>query len=71
MKQLSEKYIAQLGIVPNIKLYPDQLDCVVLVEGPTDVVFFQYIYDKWSSKTDSEKSKTVFISGGGASIVMY
>lgn len=32
--------IEQLGIVPNIKLYPDQLDRVVLVEGPTDVVFF-------------------------------
>lgn len=62
--------IAQLGIVPNIKLYPDQLDCVVLVEGPTDVLFFQYIYDKWSSKTDSEKSKTVFISGGGSSSIL-
>lgn len=62
--------IAQLGIVPNIKLYPDQLDCVVVVEGPTDALFFQYIYDKWSSKTDSEKSKTAFISGGGASSIV-
>ena len=61
--------IEQLGIVPNIKLYPDQLDRVVLVEGPTDVVFFQYIYDNLSSKIASEKSKTAFISGGGASIV--
>ncbi|MCP9356710.1 ATP-binding protein [Liquorilactobacillus satsumensis] len=61
--------IEQLGIVPNIKLYPDQLKCVVLVEGSTDVAFFQYIYDEWSCKTDSERSKTVFISGGGTSIV--
>ena len=61
--------IEQLGIVPNIKLYPDQLDRVILVEGPTDVVFFQYIYDNLSSKIASEKSKTAFISGGGASIV--
>ncbi|MCK8620759.1 AAA family ATPase [Apilactobacillus kunkeei] len=65
-----EKVIEQLGIVPNIKLYPDQLDCVVVVEGPTDVLFFQYIYDKWSSKTDSEKSKTAFISGGGSSAIV-
>ncbi|WP_367370548.1 AAA family ATPase [Latilactobacillus curvatus] len=61
--------IEQLGIVPNIKLYPDQLDRVILVGGPTDVVFFQYIYDNLSSKIASEKSKTAFISGGGASIV--
>lgn len=61
--------ISQLGIVPDIKLYPDQLDCAVVVEGPTDVDFFQYVYDKWSNKIDDEKSKTVFISGGGASIV--
>lgn len=60
--------IEQLGIVPDVKLYPDQLECAVLVEGPTDADFFQYIYNKWSTKTATEKSKTVFISGGGASI---
>lgn len=64
-----EEVIEQLGIVPNVKLYPDQLKCVVLVEGPTDIAFFQYIYNELSIKTDSEKSKTVFISGGGSSIV--
>lgn len=61
--------VNQLGIVPDIKLYPDQLKCVVCVEGPTDVSFFEYIYQHWSKKSKSEKEKTVFIAGGGGTIV--
>lgn len=61
--------VNQLGIVPDIKLYPDQLKCVVCVEGPTDVSFFEYIYQHWCKKSKSEKEKTVFIAGGGGTIV--
>ncbi|WP_367366614.1 AAA family ATPase [Leuconostoc pseudomesenteroides] len=61
--------IDQLGILPNIKLYPDQIECAVFVEGTTDIEFFEYIYNMLSTKTDVEKEKTIFVSGGGTSIV--
>lgn len=61
--------VNQLGIVPNIKLYPDQIKRVVTVEGPTDVSFFEYIYQHWSKKSEIEKEKTVFISSGGSAII--
>ncbi|MGX6997986.1 ATP-dependent nuclease [Periweissella fabalis] len=61
--------IDQLGILPNIKLYPDQIECAVFVEGPSDIEFFEYIYNMLSTKKDVEKEKTIFVSGGGTSIV--
>ncbi|WP_288572434.1 ATP-binding protein [uncultured Weissella sp.] len=66
-----EGVIQQLGIVPNIKLYPDQLKCAVMLEGPTDVSFFQHVYTELSNKDRVEKSKTVFVSGGGTSIIDF
>lgn len=66
-----EGVIQQLGIVPNIKLYPDQLKCAVMLEGPTDVSFFQHVYAELSNKKSTEKSRTVFVSGGGASIIDF
>lgn len=68
-KEAISGVIDQLGILPNIKLYPDQIECAVFVEGPTDIEFFEYIYNMLSTKTDLEKEKTIFVSGGGTSIV--
>lgn len=61
--------IAQLGIFPNLKMYPDQIECAVFVEGTTDIKFFEYVYNMLSEKTAIEKEKTIFLSGGGTSIV--
>ena len=40
-KEQLDEIVKELGIIPNIKLYSDQLSILVLVEGPTDAEFFQ------------------------------
>lgn len=64
-----DEVIDQLGLIKNIKIYPDQLETLVLVEGPTDVEVFQHVYDELSNKNEYEKNKLIFLQGGGSAIV--
>ncbi|MHA5112425.1 ATP-binding protein [Oenococcus oeni] len=65
--QAIQEVVDQLGIIQDIKLYPDQIKKAVVVEGPDDVMFFENIYHQISEEKDSDS--TIFISGGGATIV--
>lgn len=58
--------VVELGLITDVKLYPDQIKKIVIVEGPDDVMFFQHIYSDFSKVSDDS---TIFIAGGGTTVV--
>ncbi|GLY46128.1 hypothetical protein Llac01_15050 [Leuconostoc lactis] len=63
--------VEQLGLMPDIKLYDDQLKVLVVLEGHTDVKYFENAYKSLSKKSPAEQNKVAFMFGGGKAIVQY
>ncbi|WP_394468265.1 ATP-binding protein [Leuconostoc mesenteroides] len=61
--------VHQLGLLPDIKLYADQLSVLVVLEGPTDVQYFERAFEQLSSKSAEERQRVAFMFGGGNAIV--
>ncbi|AWV37893.1 DUF2813 domain-containing protein [Leuconostoc mesenteroides] len=61
--------VHQLGLLPDIKLYADQLSVLVVLEGPTDVQYFEKAFEQLSSKSSEERQRVAFMFGGGNAIV--
>lgn len=64
-----QKVVQELGLLPDLKLYDDQLKIVVFVEGPTDVQYFERLFEMLSEKTPEQKRKVAFMFGGGTTVV--
>lgn len=63
--------VEQLGLMPDIKLYDDQLEVLVILEGHTDVKYFENAYKALSKKSLNEQNKVAFMFGGGKAIIQY
>lgn len=61
--------VSELGLISNIKIYPDQIKKIVCLEGPSDVSFFNNIYGQLSE--NPLKNPPIFVFCGGASIVDF
>lgn len=64
-KEQLDEIVKELGIIPNIKLYSDQLSILVLVEGPTDAEFFQNLYEQYWNENNHLEHNIAFIPMGG------
>lgn len=62
-----QEIINELGIVPNLKLYPDQIKEIIFVEGNSDVKFYESLYQMINNVECGEKG-IVFIPCGGSQI---
>ncbi|KRM84069.1 hypothetical protein FC35_GL000014 [Limosilactobacillus coleohominis DSM 14060] len=63
-----DKVVKELGIISDIKLYPDQIKTIVFVEGPDDADFFESVYKLMFNDEYLSRSGTVLIPSGGSVI---
>jgi predicted ATP-binding protein involved in virulence len=63
-----ERVIDELGIISDVKLYPDQIRRVVFLEGPSDESFFTNMYAQMSEVSEEMQQTVLFLSGGGTAI---
>lgn len=63
-----ERVIDELGIIPDVKLYPDQIRRVVFLEGPSDEAIFTNMYAQMSRVSEDMQQTVLFLSGGGSAI---
>lgn len=63
-KNTLDKVVKELGIISDIKLYPDQIKTIVFVEGPDDADFFESVYKLMFNDEYLSRSGTVLIPSG-------